>query len=195
MFRSYFAVAWRNLARNRLFAGINIIGLAIGFAAAILIASYVHDELEYDHFIPDYPHVYRLSLVVRPPDAPAMRVDAINHEIGPWVRLQVPGITAIARLLPSGVALHHQDVEANESVYFADPSLFDVLQLKPLAGDLRSALDSPDSVVLTRAMARKYFGTDAPLGATLEVDRQHTLRVTAVLEDLPSTTHLNLTIL
>jgi putative ABC transport system permease protein len=83
----------------------------------------------------------------------------------------------------------------HDAISYADENFFAVFPLPAIAGDLRTALSAPDSIVLTRYMARKFFGEDAPLGKTLEVDRKHTLRVTAVLEDLPSSTHFKFRLL
>jgi len=76
MFRSYLVAALRNLARNRLYAAINIIGLAVGFAAAILIALFVRDELSFDHFWPDYQRVYMMAMDLHIPDMAPWRYDA-----------------------------------------------------------------------------------------------------------------------
>jgi putative ABC transport system permease protein len=110
------------------------------------------------------------------------------------LKLDFPQVSSIASLRISfgGRGLRRGDVEAVEpGFYWADPEIFDVLPLRAAAGDLRTALERPDGLVLTRRMARKYFGTDLPIGETIEVDRERTMRVTAVLEDLPSNTHLN----
>ncbi|MEI9982257.1 MAG: ABC transporter permease [Aliidongia sp.] len=108
---------------------------------------------------------------------------------------EFPEIESAARLTSDRAGVRHGLVEASEGIYWADPGLLTVLGLKTIAGDAATALDTPDSVVLTRSMARKYFGTDAPLGATLELNRKTPMRVTAVIEDLPSNTHLDVQII
>src|SRR5262249_47672551 len=102
-------------------------------------------------------------------------------------------IEAIARLTPAPAALRHGDLEFSENLTWADPDVFRILALPAIAGDPVTALEAPDGLVITRAIARKYFGRDDPIGEVLELDRKTTLRVAAVLEDLPSNTHLNLT--
>jgi len=77
------------------------------------------------------------------------------------------------------------DVEAREQIYWGDPGVFDVLPLPVFAGNLEAALRRPDGIVLTRSVARKYFGRDAVLGATIQLDNAHVQTVTAVIEDLP----------
>jgi putative ABC transport system permease protein len=90
--------------------------------------------------------------------------------------------------------VRHGQVEALETVLWADPDIFSILPLPTLAGDLKTALAEPDSVVLTQAYARKYFGRDDPVGQTLLIDKRLPMRVTAVIKDLPSNTHLKMTI-
>jgi putative ABC transport system permease protein len=194
MFRSYLAAALRHLARNQLYAWINIIGLAIGFAAAILIASFVWHERSYEHFLPGYESIYRLSAEVNIGKPGASSTDDLKGPIIEQLRLDLPQIRRIASLRNDffNNSLRRGNVEAIEpSFWWADPDFFEVLPLTAAAGDLRTALERPDGLVLTRRMARKYFGSDLPLGQTIEIDREHTMRVTAVLEDLPSNTHLN----
>ncbi len=189
MLRNYLAAALRNIARNRLYAALNVVGLAVGFAAAMLVALYVRHETHFERFIAGYENTYRLS---------GPRTDEVNGPIVGDLQLDFPDIQYIASLRKSaeGDSLRRGDVEAAEpGFYWADPGVFAVLPLPVVVGDLRTALQRPDGLVLTRRMAHKFFGTEVPvsqiLGQTLEINRQYTMRVTAVLEDLPSSTHLN----
>jgi putative ABC transport system permease protein len=191
MFRNYLTAALRNLARNRLYAGINIGGLAVGFAAAILIGLFVRDEFSYDSFIPAHQHVYRVSSVRIVPGRGPIFVPVVAPDVAAWMKLDFPGVQSVARLASEQVGLRHGDLEASEDIAWADPAIFEVLPLKVFAGNLRTALERPDAIVLTRQMARKYFGRDNPIGETIEINRQHSMQVTAVLMDLPSNTHLD----
>src|SRR5882757_6542974 len=190
MFRNYLMAALRNLARNRLYAGINIGGLAVGFAAAILIGLFVRDEFSYDSFIPGYRHVYRVSTTRIVPGRGPMFIEVSAPDVAAWLKLDFPEVQSAARLASEQAGLRHGDFEASDDVAWVDPNIFEVLPLKVFAGNLRTALQQPDSIVLTRQMARKYFGRDNPIGETIEINRQHSLQVTAVLMDLPSNTHL-----
>jgi putative ABC transport system permease protein len=191
MFHNYLMAALRNLARNRLYAGINIGGLAVGFAAAILIGLFVRDEFSYEGFIPGHRHVYRVSTIRIVPGRGPMFVPVVPPDVAAWIKLDFPEVQSAARLASEQVGLRHGNFEASEDVAWADPDIFEVLPLKVFAGNLRTALQRPDAIVLTRQMARKYFGRDNPIGETLEINRQHSMQVTAVLMDLPSNTHLD----
>jgi putative ABC transport system permease protein len=98
MFRNYLAVALRNLARNRLYAAINVVGLAVGFAAAILVALYVHHELNFEDFIPGYQRIYRISTAQIAPDAGSNSVDDFNAPLALKLKLAFPQIEALTRL-------------------------------------------------------------------------------------------------
>ena len=190
MFRNYLTAALRNLARNRLYAGINIGGLAVGFAAAIFIGLFVRDEFSYESFIPAHQHVYRVSSFRIVPGRSPIFVPVVPPDVAAWMKLDFPGVQSATRLASEEVGLRHGDFEASDYIAWADPDVFEVLPLQVFAGNLRTALERPDAIVLTRQMARKYFGRDDPIGETIEINRQHSMQVTAVLMDLPSNTHL-----
>jgi putative ABC transport system permease protein len=191
MLRSYLISAWRNLAGNRLHAGINIAGLALGLAAAILIGLYLQDEFSYDHWIPGYRQVYRVALQLQfgnlrqPPSAGAAAPAAA------WLQQDFPQIAAAGRMQADDRVLRRGAESQRVEIYWADPELFDVLPLPALSGDPRRVLEQPDGLVLTRRMARRFFGRADPIGQTLDLDGTRPFRVGAVLEDLPTETHLD----
>ena len=193
MFGNCLSAALGNLVRNRLYAAISIIGLSIGFTAAILIALYARDEYSYDRFIPGGQDVYLVAVTAKTPKTAP--VESLVSEVwtAPLLKLQFPQIADAVRLQKSfsPPLVRLDDYRAAEQhFYWADPGFFRVLPLRAIAGDPARALDQPDGLVITRAMARKYFHRDAPLGGVLRID-DHPLRVAAVLEDPPSNTHLD----
>jgi putative ABC transport system permease protein len=196
MFRNCLAAALRHLARNKLYTAISVLGLAIGLCTSLLAGLVIHDQLSHDHFIPGYDRIYVVTSAITPPGHPTIQVDSTLELVGPQLALRFGEIQAETRLNADHATLRHGNVEAHESVYWADPNAFDVLPLSKVAGDLKAALSRPDSIVLSRSLARKYFGRDAPLGETLlmNVDgttATHAMYVAAVIEDLPpSGTHL-----
>jgi putative ABC transport system permease protein len=207
---NYLAAALRNLLRNRTHAAINLFGLALGFAAALLIVLFVRDEYSYDRFFPGYRDVYLLTETRDNIDRRLIneRWDWSFPDLAATLSVQFPQIATVARIMTAGNPPHirHGQVEADETGFlWVDPSFFRVMPLKSLAGDLQTALGTPDSVVLTRTAARKYFGRDKPLGELLEVNpamgsdaakvstafnTSHPMRVTAIVEDLPSNSYL-----
>jgi putative ABC transport system permease protein len=190
MFRNYMMAALRNLARNRLYTGINIVGLGVGFTAAILMALFVRSEFNYDTFLPGYDRVFSVAEVYHPPGGGPLRVDAALPNIAAPLKVDYPAIDTIARLIQGGGDLRVGDIEAVDGIMWADPGFFKVMPFPVVAGDPEATLARPDGIVLTRAAARKYFGRDAPIGESIEIDRTHQMQVGAVIEDLPVNSHL-----
>jgi putative ABC transport system permease protein len=191
MWKNYLSAALRNFSRNKLYTAVNLGGLTLGFAAALLIALYGTDQLSYDRFIPGHGSVYRLASEIRPADGAPMRLELTNASLGAVLKAHLAGIQAVARLKSTRLNVRHGEREYVEDFFWADPSLFDVLPLKVVSGDAHDSLNEPGSVIITRRMAQKYFGRTDVVGQTLELRRRQTLRVSAVLEDLPPNTHFN----
>lgn len=191
MFRNYLAAALRNLTRNKLVSIINIGGLSLGFAAAILIGLYLRYQLSYESFIPGHDQVYRLSLTIdRPGTTPDIH-DGADFFMSDRLKLDYPEVEMSARLVGQFPSVRRGNLEFQENVYSADADFFRIVPFPTLAGNLASALDSPDGLVITRAIAQKYFGDEDPIDQTLELNRNETLRVLAVIEDLPGNTQFN----
>lgn len=210
MLRSYLAAARRNLLRNRFYAAINIVGLAVGLCAALLIVLFVRDEYSYDRFFAGYRDVYLLTETENMVDRRLLRprLDSSFPDLAAKLSMRFAQVAAVARIMTGDNPPHirHGQVEADETGFlWVDPSFFRIMPLKSLAGDLQTALVTPDSVVLTRTAARKYFGRDEPLGELLEVNpamgpdaakvsaafnTPHPMRVTAIIDDLPSNSYV-----
>jgi putative ABC transport system permease protein len=209
MLRNYLVTALRNLVRNWLYGAISILGLAAAFAAAILIAQFVRNEFSYDHWIPGYRQVYKIADILTQPGQPGAPSDQTNTVIAANLRTTFPGAVATARLMQDGADVRHRPGDAltpGHGLAWVDPDIFKVFPLPVLGGDLSTALQQPDTVVITHSVARRYFHRDLPLDDTLQVYTVElpapgappgpprlvwrTMRVTAVLKDLPSNTNL-----
>ena len=207
MFRNYLVTALSNLGRNRLYAAITILGLTAAFTAAILIGQFVRGELSYDHWIPGYQRIYKITNTLTQPGQPPTSYDTTTPPLASQIRTVFPSAEAIARLdedFPPVKAKPGDEADTDRTFAWADPDIFKVMPLPVLAGNLETALQQPDTVVLTLNMARHYFHRDLPIGETLLVQTTaqprpggpppapvwHPMRVTAVLKDLPSNTNL-----
>jgi putative ABC transport system permease protein len=196
MFRNYLATAWRSARRDRFYALLNVLGLALGFALVSLIWLFVRDELTYDSFLTGYQDAYWVRLTLADPGQPSRTLRATPAHLAAELKLDFPEIVATARTRPhQSAGLRHGNVEANEPIMWVDPDFFAVLGYPLLRGDPKTVLAEPESVVLTRTLAEKYFGAIDAVGQTLDIDRLHTVRVTGVAEDPPSNASLRLTIL
>ena len=211
MLRNYLLTALRNLARNPLYAAITILGLAVAFTATILIGQYVRGELTYDHWIPGYQRVYKITNTLVQPGQPPHTWDYGSSVLASQIRAGFAGAETIARIdedFPQVKARPGDTPDTEQAFAWVDPDIFKAIPLPALAGDPATALQQPDTVVITRSMARRYFHRDLPIGDTLMVltnapapppgsaprvqppPTWRTMRVTAVLKDLPSNTNL-----
>jgi putative ABC transport system permease protein len=188
--RNYFAAALRNLDRHRLYAVVTMVALGIGLTASLLIGLYIRDEYRFDHWIEGHDQVYRVAMGLELNGTRIAPSAGAAAPLAQWLQADYPEIAVTARLRADQRRLRHEATEGTETVYWSDPSIFDVLPLPQLAGKARDALLAPDAVVVTRRVARKYFHVDDPVGQVLLIDGSHAFRIAAVLADLPIRTHL-----
>jgi putative ABC transport system permease protein len=190
MFANVLAAALNNLTRNPLYAAIFIASLAIGMAAAILTGLYLHDETAFDGDLPGIGQVYAVVSNYQLGASKPKIVDNIVPPVGPDLKLDFTEALHTARESHDNVGVRRGDIEAREVVGWSDPDLFDILRVPVMAGDPSATLKRSDGAVITRAIARKYFGQDAPIGQTLLVNGSTPFRVGAVVRDRPANTNL-----
>src|SRR5574341_1095633 len=194
MFKNYLKIALRNLLRHKGYSLINILGLAVGMASCILILLYVHDELSYDKHHEKADQIYRVTREWFNSDgSSSLHLGHVAPPIAPLLKNDFPDILQIARITAGGNPLvRHQDKVFQENLfYFADPNIFEIFTLPLLQGDPKTALLDPNGVVITPAMARKYFGNQEPIGKVLNIDNQADLKVTGVMREIPSNAHFH----
>ena len=189
MLKNYLIIALRNLRRHRAFSFINIAGLAVGMACALLILLYVQDELSYDQYHVNKDRMYRLVT-----GSGSDTYEAIAKVSGAWgaaLLEDLPDVEQVVRFRFMGPALVSRgDTRFYEiGAFYVDPSVFEVFSFSLVAGDPQTALSQPNSIVLTRSIAKRYFGEEDPLGQTLTFDSQRAWTVTGVMEDVPATSH------
>jgi putative ABC transport system permease protein len=193
MIRYNLRVAFRSLLKKRVFAAINIGGLAIGLSAVLVIGAYLREELSYDEFNVNKNEIYRITEEYRD-DAKQVH-SALNH--GPVAELishQLSGLKSCVRILPYPAYVTADKVEKHreKNIVFADSTFFDVFSFHALSGNLSSALSAPFSVVLTESMAMKYFGSVEVVGRELHYEDERamfTYHVAAVIRDVPQNSH------
>lgn len=193
MFKNNWKIAYRSLQKNRFFTALNIVGLAAGLTCFLLIALYVFNELGYDRHNKYADRIYRInSNIVM--GGTELNMAVVSDMMGELVQKDFPEIEQYTRIYNSSGSkmIKKGDVYLSESlVSHVDSTYFKVFSAIPVAGDLQHALDEPNSVVLNRSMAEKYFGTTDIIGKHLETnDKGSTLyKVTAVIEDIPKESH------
>ncbi|MEA1674485.1 ABC transporter permease [Nitrospirillum sp. BR 11163] len=188
MLANYLTVALRTLIKHKLYSAITVAGLALGLTSAILIGLFVHNELTYDRDVTDADHIQQVLVTATLPGRAPEDGAALPMPVGPALKQAFPRqVAEMARILPQTSSLKRDETLFSEQVAVADASFFRLFDWPFLAGDRATALDDPNSVVLTRKTAAKYFGDADALGRTLLVDG-HPLRVTGVMRDLPANT-------
>ncbi|GIL40648.1 FtsX-like permease family protein [Roseiterribacter gracilis] len=188
MVRNLLTTGLRVLWKDRLYAAINLVGLAVAFAATLLIALWIRYELNWEPFL-QQPEQTRLILAhVRLPQNRGF--DTLSNPVMMRAEFQTAlGDRAlVARFSDQDVVLSVGDRRSNEKVGFVDPEFFRIVTMQFLAGDPAHALDAPDSIVLSESAAIKFFGAKSPLGETIELQNRATARVTGVIADPPGNT-------
>ncbi|MFI5153896.1 MAG: ABC transporter permease [Chitinophagales bacterium] len=196
MFRNYFKTAFRNLIRNKIYAILNILGLAIGMAACLLIFLVVRFETSYDNFHPKRDSIYRVASEFH-------TEDGISHDggvafpVGPSIRLDFPQIKQVARIFDRGGGQITAGSESNapakkmneDHFFYAEPEFFDMFRFEWLMGDPATALKDPGTAVLTKKTAEKYFNDwRSAIGKTFMYNNENLYKVTGILKDIPNNT-------
>lgn len=193
MFKNYLIIALRNLLRQKLYAFINIFGLALGVACCLLILLFVEHEWSFDKFHAKANRLYRAIHVEHKSDG---AVEAMSYQplpLGPALIEEFPEIEQTVRVFTGGGAVSYGDKHFAERFIFTDPGFFEVFDFSLLRGNRAHALSDPNSVVITRRMAEKYFGSEDPIGKQLITRNwrsQVDVIVTGVAENPPDNSSL-----
>jgi putative ABC transport system permease protein len=192
MIKNYIKTAWRNLLRNKTYSLINVLSITIGIAAFWMIALYVADEFSFDRNIPNADRIYRIAQhaswdggkldlpLTSPPLSPAMK--AAFPEIEASTRIDIEG---------GGIITYRDKKLKTNDIVFADNNLFKVFQYDFISGDSNTALDKPNSIVITERLAKKIFGdANAALNKTIYFGNDNGNLVTGVIKDLPENSSL-----
>src|ERR1051326_4945977 len=198
MIRNYFNIAWRNIKRNKVYAAINISGLAVGIAACLVLFIVIQYELSYDKFQPNYKHIYHVAAKIKSSEGDGFG-EGIPYPAYDALRTQFPDVVtgAMFQNYNSQVTiLNSNDVNSasnkkfleEKGIFFSDPHFFSIFKYKWLAGSAQ-VLKNPNTAVITKKMAEKYFGgwRDA-MNKILKLDNIATVQVGGILDDIPQNT-------
>lgn len=195
MLPNYLKTAFRNLLRQKTYTAINIAGLAIGMSAFLIILMLVYDELSYDRFHENVDRLYRITFDAQLPDR-ELRTARTSGPVAPSLRTDVPEVEAATHFRSrngkptADVTVRYENNLMNESaVFFTDSSFFDVFDMHVMEGDPETFLTQPNTVIITDAIARKYFGEKPALGHMLEIDGENSYIVTGVVKSFPRQSH------
>jgi putative ABC transport system permease protein len=196
MFRNYLLTTYRNLVKTKLFSLVNILGLAIGMTACLLIMHYVHFERSYDSFHENSDRIYRLRYERTDQSGDAARFASCCPPAAARIRGQYPEVEKIARILNFQASVSYEDLKFREErVYFAEPQFLEILKFPLLQGDRLNGIAEPNTAFVSRSTAQRYFGNDDPIGKVLSVDKKTDYQITGIFEDIPQNSHLKFDIL
>ena len=192
MFRNYIKTAFRSLLKNKGFTAINILGLALGLGACLLIVFYVVDELSYDRYNTKSERIYRVNADLKLGEN---RKDyaVVMPPLAKTLVAEYPYVEDAVRI-KNAYTMHVKKGEVNmveNKVAFADPSLFNVFTLPMISGDSKTALAEPNSVVLTESTAKKYFDKTDVVGKMMMINDNQSFKITGVIKDVPKNSHFN----
>ncbi len=193
MLKNYFKTAWRNLWKNKIYSTINIVGLAIGMSACIIIMLFVSYEKSFDNF--QTKNIYRLNEVQKFEGMVSSQKVALSmFPMGPTMQKEFPEIKSFTRIHWTNkyqMTAGEKRIFFSES-YFVDSTFLQIFDFKLLKGNRTTALQKPNSAVLTQASAEKLFGKENPIGKTITHYAGDTVSfvVTGVLENVPQNSQL-----
>jgi putative ABC transport system permease protein len=195
MFLNYLKIAIRLFTRNKLVSTINISGLALALAGSLLIGIFIHDELSYDRSHENADRIFRVTRNFLSPDGSvSLHLGLIAPPFGPLLKNDFSDVIESARIFrfyqslsreENGESRKHLNIE---NVYYADPSVFKIFTIPIVAGDSKTALEKPYTMLISEAAAMKYFGTLDVIGEQIKADKVF-LEIVGVFKDFVKQTH------
>ncbi|MCG8414519.1 MAG: ABC transporter permease, partial [Pseudomonadales bacterium] len=194
MLKNFLLLAFRNLQGNKLFAAINIVGLAIGLTCVILILLFVRFETSFDKHWANSDRIYKVMRTFTPGGRAPLELAANAPQVGPLLAADYPEFEQVQRIRNAGQLIFtHPDT--NQSFYeagllFVDPSIHEVFDVQLLAGTWEGALEAPFQMVVTQALAEKYFPGGDAVGESIVIANQIPVQITGIMADLGANSHI-----
>ena len=193
MITNFFKTAFRTFFKNKTSSIINITGLTVGLSVVIAIGVFINHELSYDSFHKNADRTYR---IINGNASDKDSYAGTPAPLGPFLQSNIPEIQSYTRLHKTEMVVEYKNKKFSEKeFYFADPSFFEIFTFPLLNGNAGSALKAPNSIVITEKVAKKYFGSENPVGKALSIDGGFDFTVTAVAKDVPENSHFHFELL
>jgi len=194
MLKNYLRIAVRNLAKYKFISFINLFGLTVGITCCLLILTYILHETSYDRYNSKADRIWRVTRSFNDPNGVvSLHLGTVAPPFGPLLRHDFPDIQKMTRVLQDDrTPMRYEDKIFNEdNMYFADTNFVDIFDVKFLAGNPKTALTEPNSIVLTPDVAHKYFGDADPMNKVIRMDNQLNFKVTGIFTPFPSAAHFH----
>lgn len=191
MFSNYIKIAIRSILKNKLYALINILGLAVGLSVFLFGALISDYEYSHDMFFENADRVYTIrGNVSSNSNLGLSQIDGVQGAVGPHIETDLVEVEAVARTIIREFLVSIGEDNYYESLRFADPELLEIFNLEFIEGNA-SALNGSNSIIITETIANKYFSDEDPIGKSITLDHEHDLTVSAIIKDVPANSHFN----
>jgi putative ABC transport system permease protein len=192
MIWTYFKIAFRRLQKSRLYTLINLVGLTVGITSCLLIGLFIINELSYDRFNKNADRIVRMTMQFG--EGGKEKYATTGTKAGPQLQRTFPQVESFVRTINGSVVMKYgSQMYIEKRFLYADSSFFKIFSFPLLKGDPKTALDAPNKVVITQAMATKYFGNSNPMGKILSVGwygPPKLFQVTGVAADAPENSQI-----
>jgi putative ABC transport system permease protein len=198
MFKNYFKTAFRNLLHNKIYSFINIAGLSLGLACAMLIMLYVNDEVSYDRFHKNVSQIYRIDKETTKDNGDFHYNSYTGYFPGPRFAARIPEIKSFMRFQPGETEIKTGSDVQSQNICYVDSNFFSVFTFPLIKGSAKVALAEPNSIILTQDMAKKYFGNTDAMGKTMllkNADKFESFVVTGIAKNCPENSSIKFNVL
>ena len=188
MFKNYLKISIRNLEKHRGYSLVNIIGLAVGMAACLILFLWVQNELSYDSYHQKAGRIYRV-FQQNELEGQVDRFAGSPAPLGPALVNEFPEVEKAVRFGMNRFLISYENKRFYEEVFFADPEVFDVFTFPLIKGDPKAVLKEPHSIIISEEIKEKYFGREDPIGKIINLDEFGDFRITGVFKNIPPNSH------
>src|ERR1700712_3019337 len=193
MIKNYIKIAWRNLVINKSYSAINIVGLSMGVACSILIFTLVNFHLSFDNFHKEKDRIYRVVTDIHEkdtwhmPSVPAPFAKALRNDYT-FTEKVARAVTFWGMQITVSQQTGDKKFIEENGIECAEPEFFDVFNFPLVKGNIKTALNEPNTAIITQNIARKYFGSEEVIGKVLRVDNRADFKITGLLKNIPLNT-------
>ena len=198
MIKNYFKIAWRTIAKNKLYSFINITGLSIGLCICMLITLFVKDEFSFDQFQKHKNEIYRLVVNETSPKGEKNKYGITGMLHGPAFQKQIPELQSMVRFAPAKFNIKYKNEIFVQDANYADSNFFKIFSADFIEGNADKCLGEPDNIVIAESAAKRFFGNRKAVGQTLAIERDNLFRdytITGVTKNSPQNSSIQINVI